>query len=48
MQTIVEKAGVAGNIKQRSIEEKYDLLLETNDVFLDRAVSIIKIISLCI
>ena len=39
MQNVVEKAGIAGNIKQRDIEEKFDLVLEANDIFLDRAVS---------
>lgn len=39
MQGIVEKAGIAGNIRQRDIEEKFDLILESNDIFLDRAVS---------
>ncbi|XP_058793468.1 exosome component 10 isoform X2 [Phymastichus coffea] len=37
MQNVVEKAGIAGNIKQRDVEEKFDLLLESNDIFLDRA-----------
>jgi exosome complex exonuclease RRP6 len=39
MQCIVEKSEISGNIKQRDIEEKFDLLLELNDIFLDRAVS---------
>ncbi|XP_031778238.1 exosome component 10 [Nasonia vitripennis] len=37
MQGIVERAGIAGNIKQRDIEEKFDLILESNDIYLDQA-----------
>ncbi|XP_014214154.2 exosome component 10 [Copidosoma floridanum] len=37
MQNIIEKVGVLANIKQRDVEEKFDLLLESNDIFLDRA-----------
>ncbi|KAJ8666846.1 hypothetical protein QAD02_008508 [Eretmocerus hayati] len=37
MQKIIEKTGIAGNIKQRDVEEKFDLLLEANDTLLDRA-----------
>ncbi|XP_011495100.1 PREDICTED: exosome component 10 [Ceratosolen solmsi marchali] len=44
MQCIVRKAEISGNIKQRDIEEKFDLLLESNDTFLDRAVSNIFVI----
>lgn len=47
MQNIVEKSGVAGNIRQRDVEEKFDLILESNDIFLDRAVSTARIIILC-
>lgn len=42
MQSIIGKAGIAGSIQQRDIDEKFDLLLEANDVFLDRAVSKLK------
>ncbi|KAK2581222.1 hypothetical protein KPH14_008020 [Odynerus spinipes] len=37
MQKIMNVAGVTSNICRRDIEEKFDLLLEANDVFLDKA-----------
>lgn len=37
MQSIIGVSGIAGNIVQRDTEEKYDLLLEANDILLDRA-----------
>lgn len=39
MQGVVELSGAAGNVKQRDIDEKFELLVEANDIFLDRAVS---------
>ena len=42
MQNVIELAGVSGNIKRHDIEEKFELLLEANDVLLDRAVSFIS------
>ena len=40
MQGVVELSGAAGSVKNSDIEEKFELLLEANDIFLDRAVSI--------
>ncbi|KAF7387989.1 hypothetical protein HZH66_010756 [Vespula vulgaris] len=37
MQKIIKLSGVSGNIERRDIEEKFELLLEANDVFLDKA-----------
>lgn len=37
MQHLLGLAGVKGNISNLDIEEKFDLLLETNDMLLDRA-----------
>lgn len=39
MQSIMSKAGIEQNVKQRDIQEKFDLLIDANDLFLDRAVS---------
>lgn len=41
MQSIVELAGVSGNVKSLDTDEKFELLLDTNDVLLDQAVSIL-------
>lgn len=40
MQRIIKLAGGSVNIENRDVEEKFDLLLETNDLLLDQAVSI--------
>ncbi|KAF7987398.1 hypothetical protein HCN44_003160 [Aphidius gifuensis] len=37
MQKIIKCSGAAGSICQRDNDEKFDLLAETNDIFLDRA-----------
>lgn len=37
MQNVMESAGVRGNIKRRDIEEKFELLVEANDILLERA-----------
>lgn len=37
MQKILNLAGVTSNISRHDLEEKFDLLLEANDVFLDKA-----------
>ncbi|EFN88225.1 Exosome component 10 [Harpegnathos saltator] len=37
MQTIMKLAGGSHNIKHRDIEEKFDFLMETNDLLLDQA-----------
>ena len=37
MQNALGTAGIKNKIKNRDIEEKFDLLLETNDILLDRA-----------
>lgn len=42
MQRIMETADIKSNISNRDIEERFELLLETNDVLLDRAVSFHK------
>lgn len=39
MQKIVKLAGVSNDIVQRDVEEKFELLLEANDILIDRAVS---------
>lgn len=39
MQNTFGMAGIKGNISNLDVEEKFDLLLESNDIFLDRAVS---------
>lgn len=39
MQNIVKLAGVSNDIVQRDVEEKFELLLEANDILIDRAVS---------
>ena len=39
MQNIIEKTSVTENIEQRDIEERFDMILGTNDFLLDRAVS---------
>lgn len=39
MQTIIKVAGGSGKIEHRDIEDKFELVLETNDLLLDRAVS---------
>jgi len=41
MQSIIKLAGGSGNIQNRDIDEKFDLLLEANDQLLDQAVSIL-------
>ncbi|KAL7288501.1 hypothetical protein TKK_0017466 [Trichogramma kaykai] len=40
MQNIIEKTEIAGNIIQRDVEERFDLIQETNDFLLDRAGSL--------
>lgn len=40
MQKALGTAGIKNKIKNRDIDEKFDLLLETNDILLDRAVSL--------
>lgn len=42
MQHLLGLAGIKSNISNLDIEEKFDLLLETNDMLLDRAVSFSK------
>ncbi|KAK0176506.1 hypothetical protein PV328_000637 [Microctonus aethiopoides] len=37
MQRIVQCTGAAGSMKDRDTEEKFELLIETNDILLDRA-----------
>ena len=37
MQCVMATAGVKNNISNRAVDEKFDLLLETNDILLDRA-----------
>ncbi|XP_012282289.1 exosome component 10 [Orussus abietinus] len=37
MQCILELVGVGGNIRRGEIEDKFELLLEANDIFQDRA-----------
>ncbi|KAI4502880.1 hypothetical protein M0802_001924 [Mischocyttarus mexicanus] len=37
MQKIINLSGIGGNIGRREIEEQFDLLLEANDVYLDKA-----------
>ncbi|XP_046613866.1 exosome component 10 [Neodiprion virginianus] len=37
MQNITEGVGVRGNIRRRDIEEKFELLIEANDILLERA-----------
>lgn len=39
MQCVMATAGVKNNVSNRGIDEKFDLLLEANDILLDRAVS---------
>ncbi|CAG5103539.1 Similar to Exosc10: Exosome component 10 (Mus musculus), partial [Cotesia congregata] len=36
MQSIVERAGTAGSMTDRDTDEKFKLLIDTNDIFLDR------------
>ena len=38
IQSIIEATGIVDSITRRDIEEKLDLLVEANDIFLDRAV----------
>lgn len=40
MQTIMKLAGGPSNIEYRDDEEKFNFLLETNDLLIDQAVSI--------
>lgn len=40
IQGIINLTGAATDVNRRSIEEKLDLLVEANDIFLDRAVRI--------
>ena len=42
MQHLLGTVGMKSNMSHRDIEEKFELLLETNDIFLDRAVSSCK------
>ncbi|XP_076387496.1 exosome component Rrp6 isoform X2 [Megachile rotundata] len=37
MQRVLATVGIKNNISNRGVDEKFDLLLETNDIFLDRA-----------
>ncbi|XP_015601250.1 exosome component 10 [Cephus cinctus] len=37
MQNVIEHSGIPGNIRRRDADEKFELLLEANDIFLDRA-----------
>ena len=41
MQSVIKLVGGSSNIKNRDIDEKFDLLLEANDQLLDQAVSIL-------
>lgn len=45
MQHTLGTAGVKSKILHREVEEKFDLLLEANDVLLDRAVSLQRFVS---
>lgn len=39
MQRVLGTVGIKSNISNRDEEEKFDLLLEANDILLDKAVS---------
>jgi len=41
IQSIIKIVGGSSNIQTRDIDEKFELLLETNDQLLDQAVSIL-------
>lgn len=51
MQHLLGTVGMRGQMSHRDIEEKFELLLEINDTFLDRAVSshkdIVSMLFLC-
>ena len=42
MQHLLGTVGMKSQMSHRDIEEKFELLLEINDIFLDRAVSFHK------